>query len=399
MPIRCSRSVAWCTCAASSAARKTGRFRVDRRAGQGRKLVAQRDVERAGRIAAAEGQDGSDVPALTGDTIEPSTNRRTDMKAVGGGSLVGIGWGIGGHCPGPALLARGGGRLSAAIVVGGMRLGMSAHDGVAARQWRCRDKGWLWLLRIDCYITRHPIGRVPENEVAMEPGFECVRRRSGLARAMGIALLAICAGPAFPASLSAEQMAASGTGAGAPACAGCHGAHGEGMPAAGFPELAGLDAKYLQDQLADLADGRRDSAVMSPIAKLLKPDEVQALAAWYAHLSPPASEAQPRQPATPSTGEVLANHGDWSRGLPACNQCHGPRGSGVGDVFPRIAGQSAAYISAQLKAWQAGTRHNDPLGLMRVISTKLSASEVDSVAAYFASLQPPADASPTKVKP
>jgi cytochrome c553 len=216
---------------------------------------------------------------------------------------------------------------------------------------------------------------------------------------MGSALLAICTGPAFAVPPSAEQMAASGTGAGAPACASCHGAHGEGMPAAGVPQLAGLDAKYLQGQLADLADGRRNSAVMSSIAKLLTPADAQALAAWYAHLSPPSTPATaPSTSSALSVGESLARHGDWSRSLPSCNQCHGPDGLGVGDTFPRIAGQSPPYISAQLKAWQTGTRHNDPLGLMRGVSTKLSADDVEAVATYFASL-PPAAVTPTKAKP
>jgi len=43
---------------------------------------------------------------------------------------------------------------------------------------------------------------------------------------------------------------------GAPACITCHGAQGEGNPAAGFPQLAGLGAKYLSEQLEAMANVR-----------------------------------------------------------------------------------------------------------------------------------------------
>lgn len=73
--------------------------------------------------------------------------------------------------------------------------------------------------------------------------------------------------------------------------------------------------------------------------------------------------------------------------MPACVQCHGPGGTGVGDSFPAIAAQPAGYIAAQLRAWQAGTRKNDPIELMRHLSAKLSESEVKAVSEWF-SLQP-----------
>ncbi len=48
---------------------------------------------------------------------------------------------------------------------------------------------------------------------------------------------------------------------GIPACAACHGAAGEGMPAAGFPRLAGQHAAYVATQLQSYrAAGRGDDA-------------------------------------------------------------------------------------------------------------------------------------------
>jgi len=76
---------------------------------------------------------------------------------------------------------------------------------------------------------------------------------------------------------------------------------------------------------------------------------------------------------------------------------------GVGDVFPPLAGQSAEYIEAQLRAWRGtpaqlagkkskalpavpATRRNDPNGLMQHIAADLSEAEIKAVSAYFAGL-------------
>ena len=75
------------------------------------------------------------------------------------------------------------------------------------------------------------------------------------------------------------------------ACAGCHGARGEGGSTGG-PALAGQPQAYLVRQLDAYADGRRQHAVMSPIARGLRPEEREELAAYYARLQPPARPPQ-----------------------------------------------------------------------------------------------------------
>ena len=56
-------------------------------------------------------------------------------------------------------------------------------------------------------------------------------------------------------------------------CITCHGTDGKGMAAAGFPRLAGLPEAYIAKQLADFKAGRRENAVMQPIAQSLAPEE------------------------------------------------------------------------------------------------------------------------------
>ncbi len=187
------------------------------------------------------------------------------------------------------------------------------------------------------------------------------------------------------AAVDAAAIARQGNGRGAAPCVACHGVDGAGQASAGFPRLAGLNAAYLQKQLDDYASGTRSHPVMDVNAKALSDEERKALAAYYSRLPKPTTQAQPADaPAADSVGALLATRGRWSERVPACEQCHGPAGIGVGEHFPPLAGQPAAYIASQLNAWKSGSRHNDPLELMRHLSAALSEQDIQSVAAWFA---------------
>lgn len=190
----------------------------------------------------------------------------------------------------------------------------------------------------------------------------------------------------------AAAIARQGNGRGAAPCIACHGVDGAGQAQAGYPRLAGLDAAYLEKQLDDFANGTRGSAVMLPTASALSADERQALATYYSQLPLPPALANPATPvpAAESLGARLATRGDWDRDVPGCVQCHGPAGVGVGTHFPPLAGQPASYLAAQLRAWQQGTRHNDPLQLMQHLSAALTAQDIEAVSAWFAAQPLPA---------
>lgn len=198
--------------------------------------------------------------------------------------------------------------------------------------------------------------------------------------------------PVLSHAVDAAAIARQGNGKGAAPCMACHGDDGGGQAAAGNPRLAGLDAAYLQKQLEDFASGARVNPVMQPTANALDADERHALADYYSKLPLPPTLAKPEAalPPADSVGAMLASRGDWGRGVPGCVQCHGPGGIGVGAHFPPLAGQPAAYIAAQLKAWQNGSRHNDPLQLMQHLSAALSASDIEAVAGWFAAQPLPA---------
>lgn len=188
-------------------------------------------------------------------------------------------------------------------------------------------------------------------------------------------------------SLAAEDgkaIAEAGTICGAHACSACHGVSGEGRPTAGYPRLAGLGHDYIVRQLQNFADGARARDPMGPIAKALTSDQRDAVAAYYAGL--PHVAADPQINRETDAAKILANVGDWSRGLPACSQCHGSDGLGVGTSFPPLAGQTPDYIGRQLKAWKAGDRTGDPLNLMTGIASKLNDADITAISDYYASL-------------
>jgi uncharacterized membrane protein YedE/YeeE len=64
----------------------------------------------------------------TGEHMELPTSTFIDWRLISGGLLFGIGWGIAGFCPGPALVAMASGLGSAWIFVAAMVAGMLIHD-------------------------------------------------------------------------------------------------------------------------------------------------------------------------------------------------------------------------------------------------------------------------------
>lgn len=54
-----------------------------------------------------------------------------DLRLILGAALFGVGWALGGFCPGPGLVSAGSGSLSAVVFVAGMTLGMLVEQAVA----------------------------------------------------------------------------------------------------------------------------------------------------------------------------------------------------------------------------------------------------------------------------
>lgn len=170
------------------------------------------------------------------------------------------------------------------------------------------------------------------------------------------------------------------------ACLGCHGPDAQGISAAGFPRLAGLSAGYLSKQLDDFRKGSRKHAVMEPLATALSDAEIKAVSALLAGMAVDPAPALRRRQMSLDPIEKMALYGDWSRQIPGCVQCHGPGGGGVGEHFPPLIGQPAAYLAAQLDGWRDGSRSNDPDQMMVSVAKAMTDAEVKALADYFANL-------------
>ncbi len=66
--------------------------------------------------------------SLLGLELELPTARQIDRRLLGGSLLFGVGWGVAGFCPGPALAALGMGEFKAVVFVAAMLLGMAIFE-------------------------------------------------------------------------------------------------------------------------------------------------------------------------------------------------------------------------------------------------------------------------------
>jgi cytochrome c553 len=75
--------------------------------------------------------------------------------------------------------------------------------------------------------------------------------------------------------------------------------------------------------------------------------------------------------------------GDTSRGIRPCASCHGDKAEGQAG-FPRLAGQRADYLNAQLQVFKSKLR---PHGVvMQQEIARMTPAEMRAVSAYLQSL-------------
>ena len=185
------------------------------------------------------------------------------------------------------------------------------------------------------------------------------------------------------------QNAARGQRIAGQVCAACHAADGNSV-APTNPKIAGQFPEYLEKQLVDFkARGSkkpaRESAIMAPMVASLSDDDIKSLAAYYSgqKLSPAAASDKDLA----ALGQKIWRGGIAASNVPACGGCHGPAGAGIPAQYPRLSGQFAEYIAAQLKNFKEGARANDPNGMMRGVAARMTEREIQAVAQYAAGLR------------
>jgi len=183
-------------------------------------------------------------------------------------------------------------------------------------------------------------------------------------------------------------------------CAGCHGADGN-SPAPTAPKLIGQNEKYIAKQLKDfitpVAKGGRFSPIMGGMAASLSETDRANVAAYFAGQKAPVAAAPAVSDDELAIGERIYRGGNEATAVPACIGCHGPKGNGNAPAgWPRLAGQHADYVVAQLQQFRLASqypedtskgRRNDGDGkIMRDVTSRLTDREISAVAAYVQGL-------------
>jgi len=200
---------------------------------------------------------------------------------------------------------------------------------------------------------------------------------------------AIWSGSAAAQGAAVKPDAAKGQSIATQVCAACHAADGNSSVAAN-PKLAGQFYDYLHKQLVNFKPqggkkAERDNAVMAGMIANLSPADMKDVAAYFASQKLKPATAKDKELA--ALGQKIYRGGNAASGVAACAGCHGPGGAGMPAQYPRISGQFAEYVEAQLKAFRAGTRTNDPNGMMRAVAARMSDREMQAVAEYAAGLR------------
>ena len=165
-------------------------------------------------------------------------------------------------------------------------------------------------------------------------------------------------------------------------CSSCHGPAGISTSAL-FPRLAGQQELYLAAQLKAFKGKTRAEAdahdYMWGMATLLDDSVIAGLAHYYAVQKPAPGMAGNAQ--LIARGKTLYEKGDPSHNVVACATCHGDNAQGA-SIFPRLAGQHAAYVSRQLDVIQHKFRDSP---IMHGVIKELDADAMKAVAEYVQS--------------
>lgn len=169
------------------------------------------------------------------------------------------------------------------------------------------------------------------------------------------------------------------------ACAACHGGDGNSIAPVN-PKLAGQGEVYLLKQLKDIQSGERDIPLMSGQLNNMSEQDLADIAAFYSSQTQTAGAADKDLVAL---GKEVYRNGNHERGIAACAGCHGPAGEGNAPAgFPRISGQHADYIAAQLRGFAEGSRVNDgETRAMRGVAERMNENEIKAVASYIEGLR------------
>ena len=176
-------------------------------------------------------------------------------------------------------------------------------------------------------------------------------------------------------------------------CGACHGSKGEGNPALGAPNIAGMEAWYLKTQLENFATGKRGTKPGDSYGAQMRagssvantPAKQASIVAYIAKMPKVNLSFKPSSKANLKNGATQYNA--------LCSACHTANGKGNQALgAPSLVGIDNVYLTRQFTAFRKGTRGyhaNDKFGKqMAAISKMLDAKAEPDVFAYISTLKP-----------
>ncbi len=161
--------------------------------------------------------------------------------------------------------------------------------------------------------------------------------------------------------------------AAAASCAGCHGDAGVSKTA-GFPNLVGLDPKYLVTARKAYRSGQRKSDLMKSMVESVSDAAVNDIALYYALQKPAPAQS-------PAGGDRAAGQAAAT----PCAGCHGDTGVSGNPDIPSLAGQDATYLASAILAYRQGGRSDET---MKGMVAALDETAIKNLSAYYAAQEP-----------
>lgn len=176
-------------------------------------------------------------------------------------------------------------------------------------------------------------------------------------------------------------------------CVACHGANGNSAVPM-FPRLAGQRADYLYWRLVTFKGDAPDSSPMPAMVQPLTDADMRNLAAYFAAQVPVADAAAVVQGGG-NKGRDLYHDGDPSRGIPACQGCHGADAAGptlsTGQyaTYPALRGQHSPYLVTRLTQFRDSTgQRTTNAFIMHSVARTLDDESIQALADWIGALPP-----------
>lgn len=161
-------------------------------------------------------------------------------------------------------------------------------------------------------------------------------------------------------------------------CQSCHGTGGN-SEVTSTPRLNGQQEEYLVERLKKLAHATRNPHAKIEMFKVpsTQGDATRAsIAKYFANQAP----TSPKSGARSAEGKRIYENGIAAENVIACKSCHGAQGVGH-DATPRLAGQHADYLKAQLRLFSVKFRKHI---LMHPNTKTMTGITMDAFTSYLA---------------